>query len=122
MSSAAAKRSAPSTGGGSKKRQKIKLAKDVSSAPKKAVAVDSLPWNEVKLPDMYDDAEGFFGLEEVEGVEIVKEGGNVKFVRSNDGSIEDKLNAIRSLQAHQPPVTMMNSKAFPMMRTMPVVQ
>jgi ATP-dependent RNA helicase DDX24/MAK5 len=33
------------------------------------------------MPDMFDDAEGFFGLEEVEGVEVVKEGGNVKFVR-----------------------------------------
>ncbi|CZR52233.1 probable ATP-dependent RNA helicase mak5 [Phialocephala subalpina] len=62
----------------SKKRQKIASAKDVK--PKRAVAVDALPWNEVTMPDMFDDAEGFFGLEEVEGVEIVKEGGNVKFV------------------------------------------
>ncbi|KAF8862247.1 DEAD-domain-containing protein [Acephala macrosclerotiorum] len=62
----------------SKKRQKIESAKN--SKPKRAVAVDALPWNEVTMPDMFDDAEGFFGLEEVEGVEIVKEGGNVKFV------------------------------------------
>ncbi len=64
-----------------KKRQKIESAKNGFSKPqKRAVAVDALPWNEVKMPDMFDDAEGFFGLEEVEGVEIVKEGGNVKFV------------------------------------------
>jgi ATP-dependent RNA helicase DDX24/MAK5 len=85
MASPAAKRSAPSTGEnkGSKKRQKIKSAKDIPPAQKRAVAIDALPWNEVKLPDMFDDAEGFFGLEEVEGVEIVKEGDNIRFVRSN---------------------------------------
>lgn len=65
----------------SKKRQKITSAKNAASKPqKRAVVMDALPWNEVKMPDMYDDAEGFFGLEEVEGVEIVKEGGNVRFV------------------------------------------
>jgi ATP-dependent RNA helicase DDX24/MAK5 len=83
MASEAAKRSAPSTGGGSKKRQKTKPTKDVPPVQKRPVAIDALPWNEVKLPDMFDDAEGFFGLEEVEGVEVVKEGNNIKFVRSN---------------------------------------
>lgn len=29
---------------------------------------------------MFDDAEGFYGLEEVEGVEVVREGGAIKFV------------------------------------------
>jgi hypothetical protein len=29
---------------------------------------------------MFDDAEGFFGLEEVEGVDVVREGDVVKFV------------------------------------------
>jgi len=32
------------------------------------------------MPEMFDDAEGFYGLEEVEGVEIVRDGQNVKFV------------------------------------------
>jgi hypothetical protein len=118
MASAAPKRSAPKSGGGSKKRQKITPTNDFSSAPKKAVAVDALPWNEVKLPDMYDDAEGFFGLEEVEGVEVVKEGGNIKFVRSNNSSVADKLNVIRFLQAHQLPLTTTNSKVSLMMRLM----
>jgi len=59
------------------KRQKVDPAKN---GAKKPVALDALPWNEVKLPDMFDDAEGFFGLEEVEGVEVVKEGDTVKFV------------------------------------------
>lgn len=67
----------------SKKRQKIEatvapqLVSDVKKLP---VAADSLPWNEVEMPDMFDDAEGFFGLEEVEGVEVVRDGNIVQFV------------------------------------------
>jgi len=37
------------------------------------VRLDSLPWNEVPLPDRLEDAEGFFGLEEVENVEVAKD-------------------------------------------------
>ncbi len=44
------------------------------------MALDALPWNEVEMPDMFEDAEGFFGLEEVEGVEVIREGDTVKFV------------------------------------------
>lgn len=63
------------------KRQKIEVAKK-DEAPKRQVAADSLPWNEVAMPDMFEDAEGFFGLEEVEGVDVVREGNIVKFVTS----------------------------------------
>jgi hypothetical protein len=45
------------------------------------VRVDSLRWSTAKLPDMFDDAEGFFGLEEVEGVEVIRNSGNtIEFV------------------------------------------
>lgn len=37
------------------------------------VSVSALPWTEVPLPDRLDDAEGFFGLEEISDVEIVKD-------------------------------------------------
>lgn len=85
MASEGKKRSGPSSKDQqrSKKRQKIETTKN--SKPKRAVAVDALPWNEVTMPDMFNDAEGFFGLEEVEGVEIVKDGGNVKFVSPKCG-------------------------------------
>jgi len=74
-------RPTPKTTQVSKKRQKINSKKDVAApAPKRPVALDALPWNEVEMPDMHDDAEGFFGLEEVEGVEVIREGGIVKFV------------------------------------------
>lgn len=62
----------------SKKRQKIETTE--TSASKKPVAVDSLPWNEVQMPEMFDDAEGFYGLEEVDDVEVVRQGDKVQFV------------------------------------------
>ncbi|KAL8686119.1 MAG: hypothetical protein Q9224_005546 [Gallowayella concinna] len=43
-----------------------------SKVPKSG-GVDALPWNEVSLPDRLDDAEGFFGLEEISDVEIVRD-------------------------------------------------
>ncbi|KAL8803745.1 MAG: hypothetical protein Q9200_006084 [Gallowayella weberi] len=59
---------------GSKKRKR-----DGENQPRKhpksskAVGVDALPWNQVSLPDRLDNAEGFFGLEEISDVEIVKD-------------------------------------------------
>jgi ATP-dependent RNA helicase DDX24/MAK5 len=38
------------------------------------VQSDKLKWREVTLPDRLEDAEGFFGLEEIEDVEIVRDG------------------------------------------------
>ncbi|CZT45846.1 probable ATP-dependent RNA helicase mak5 [Rhynchosporium secalis] len=65
----------------SKKRQKIEVTKiETESAVKRPVALDALPWNEVQMPDMFNDAEGFFGLEEIEGVEVVKDGNKVRFM------------------------------------------
>jgi len=46
-------------------------------------SVDALPWNEVALPHKLDDAEGFFGLEEISDVEIVRE--------SKAGKVEYKV-------------------------------
>lgn len=39
------------------------------------VSESDLPWREVALPDRLEDAEGFFGLEEIEDVDIVREEG-----------------------------------------------
>jgi hypothetical protein len=51
-----------------------------SNAGKRVTSVDSLAWKTVEVPEMFDDAEGFYGLEEVEGVEIVRDGDTVRFV------------------------------------------
>ncbi|KAH6713877.1 ATP-dependent RNA helicase MAK5 [Leptodontidium sp. 2 PMI_412] len=74
-------RPVPNASQRSKKRQKIETAKPATEAlVKRPVVLDALPWNEVQMPDMFNDAEGFFGLEEIEGVEVVREGNTVKFV------------------------------------------
>ncbi|EEP76408.1 conserved hypothetical protein [Uncinocarpus reesii 1704] len=48
------------------------------------VSVDQLDWKTVTLPDRIDDAEGFYGLEEIEGVDIIRPtgGGEIKFKAS----------------------------------------
>jgi len=67
----------------SKKRQKIEPPKKgVEAVQKRPVTLDALPWNEVEMPDMFEDAEGFFGLEEVDDVEVIRDGDTVKFVRA----------------------------------------
>lgn len=50
------------------------------SVEKKQAHVDSLRWKSVEVPEGFDDFEGFYGLEEIEGVDVVKEGDTIKFV------------------------------------------
>lgn len=57
------------------------------SKRRKAVHVDSLPWSTVQVPEMFDDAEGFFGLEEAVGVDIVRHGDTIQFVRILDTQV-----------------------------------
>ncbi len=65
------------------KKLPVKRTKlQVSLRAKRPVAVDDLPWRSVDVPEMFDDAEGFFGLEEIEGVDVVRNGDTVEFVRA----------------------------------------
>ncbi|KAI1086850.1 DEAD-domain-containing protein [Rostrohypoxylon terebratum] len=62
-------------------KKKAKAQNFISKSTKKAKArkptsIDSLQWRKAKLPDMFDDAEGFYGLEEVDDVEIIKNSDN----------------------------------------------
>lgn len=43
-----------------------------SGAKKTVTSLETLPWTQVPIPDRFEDAEGFFGLEEIEDVEIVR--------------------------------------------------
>lgn len=61
---------------GPKRRKTQQSSKQI----KRPVSVDALAWKTVDIPEMFDDAEGFFGLEEINGVDIVKDGDVVKFV------------------------------------------
>ena len=74
------KRSGPLSTETSKKRRRIEdpnkrlLRHPLSEAA--PLSVDQLAWREVALPDRFEDAEGFFGLEEIENVEVVKHPGS----------------------------------------------
>ncbi|KAL2044721.1 hypothetical protein N7G274_002495 [Stereocaulon virgatum] len=52
----------------------------------KAVSLDTLPWQEVAFPESgYEDAEGFFGLEEISDVDVVRD--------SKLGKVEYKISS-----------------------------
>lgn len=61
-----------------RKKSKADASEDGSNA---FVGVDDLNWKEVALPDRMEDATGFFGLEEIDGVDIIRGqgGGEVQF-------------------------------------------
>lgn len=65
------------------KRQKVvsDFAKPMPTKTKRKVRLDELGWKTVSMPDRLEDTEGFYGLEEIEDVMIVKDPttGNLTF-------------------------------------------
>ena len=55
-----------------RKRQKMDGDTKPSKKPR-IVKADSLPWKSVSLPDRMDDYEGFFGLEEIDDVDVMRD-------------------------------------------------
>lgn len=70
----------PHTNQLSKRSRKLQQA-EPGGKTKKRVDINSLQWQTVEVPEMFDDAEGFYGLEEIDGVDIVRQGDTVQFVR-----------------------------------------
>jgi ATP-dependent RNA helicase DDX24/MAK5 len=76
----------------SNKRRKVQNAeskpKTASAGDAHSVHFNELAWNEVAMPDQLDDYEGFFGLEEVEGVEVVRdaESGKISYMAQDTKS------------------------------------
>lgn len=62
------------------KRQKSAGGGKNEPSKKRKVNAASLPWQKVELPEMFGDAEGFYGLEVIEGVDVIKHGDNIEFV------------------------------------------
>ncbi|CCE83922.1 Piso0_004519 [Millerozyma farinosa CBS 7064] len=56
----------------------------------KIVKADNLKWKEVEIPDNLDDYEGFYGLEELDGVDVEYENGNIKFIVKDGDKVEEK--------------------------------
>jgi ATP-dependent RNA helicase DDX24/MAK5 len=62
---------------GNKRKKAVKAD---GADDERSVTVAELNWKEVPMPDRMEDAEGFFGLEEIDGVDIIKSsGGEVQF-------------------------------------------
>jgi ATP-dependent RNA helicase DDX24/MAK5 len=66
------------------KRQKLekkKAPRPEIPIPKRKINLHDLGWNPVSMPDRLEDFEGFYGLEEIEDVHVVKDAvtGNISF-------------------------------------------
>lgn len=57
----------------------------------KPVSIEELRWNTVTLPDRLEDAEGFFGLEEIEGVEVLRAGGGGDGEGTEGGKVQYRV-------------------------------
>jgi ATP-dependent RNA helicase DDX24/MAK5 len=65
----------------SRKRPRVASTNDGSRASAIKVSLGDLDWKKVSMPDRLDDVEGFFGLEEVDGVEVArKHNGQVEYL------------------------------------------
>jgi ATP-dependent RNA helicase DDX24/MAK5 len=63
-----------------RKKRKVKVAPEQrqkirppGAAPNSTLSANELNWKEVTPPDRLDDAEGFFGLEEIDDVEVIRD-------------------------------------------------
>ena len=59
------------------------------AVPKRHVKLDDLQWKAVSMPDRLEDVEGFFGLEEIENVDVIQTG--------RDGQVEYRVSIGTSL-------------------------
>ncbi|KAJ0131290.1 ATP-dependent RNA helicase MAK5, partial [Colletotrichum tanaceti] len=72
------------------KRQKSTANQKNALSKKRKVAASALPWKKVEVPEMFDDAEGFYGLEVIEGVDVIKDGENIEFVAAIPSGDDEK--------------------------------
>ncbi|KAJ4407956.1 ATP-dependent RNA helicase [Didymella pomorum] len=67
------------------KRQKLEKApKPATKKQKRRVQLNDLGWKTVGMPDRLEDTEGFYGLEEIDDIEVIKDAttGNITFQTS----------------------------------------
>ncbi|KAL8947754.1 MAG: hypothetical protein Q9222_006004, partial [Ikaeria aurantiellina] len=79
-----------------KRKRKQNVGSNEHTKGAKAIALNELPWTEATLPDRLDDAEGFFGLEEISDVEVFKneELGRVEYRVDKKIQAEDEWEGI----------------------------
>lgn len=85
------KRKAAAEGQQPPKKQKLAEGTSIKSTTNKSrnVRGDALKWKEVTIPSRLEDAEGFFGLEEIDDVEVVRDEVNqhIMFRPKNDEAV-----------------------------------
>lgn len=61
-------------------------SKRVKIAPRRKMDLQSLPWKSVSMPDRLEDYEGFFGLEEIDHIEVTRDlaTGKISFHLQNE--------------------------------------
>lgn len=77
------KRSQPDGAQGWRKRKRTDTDQDAlqrENVDSKAIALDDLPWSTVCLPSRLENAEGFYGLEEIADVKVVKTSGKLEYM------------------------------------------
>ncbi|KAI0009347.1 DEAD-domain-containing protein [Xylariaceae sp. FL0662B] len=84
-----------------KKTKSPQLNSKSKKKPKKSTGADSLPWRKTKLPEMFDDAEGFYGLEEVDDVEIIRHSNNIVEFRPATLSTSEANNEADNLESDE---------------------
>ncbi|CDO93223.1 unnamed protein product [Kluyveromyces dobzhanskii CBS 2104] len=63
-----------------------------AAAAGKSVNADELNWKSVEIPDTLDDFGGFYGLEEIDGVDVKVVNGKVEFITRDDKKIKNPSN------------------------------
>lgn len=105
---------APKTAHKAHKRQKVeKKPRPEINVPKRKIRLDDLGWTQVSLPDRLDDFEGFYGLEEIEDVSVVKDPvtGNISFeTTKTDEQIEQDIE--KSWQQQEEEATRLEAITF----------
>jgi ATP-dependent RNA helicase DDX24/MAK5 len=75
------------------KRQKLENGpRPASTKPKRRVQLNDLGWKTVSMPDRLEDFEGFYGLEEIDDITVVKnaDNGNITFETTKTQDEVDK--------------------------------
>lgn len=99
----------------SNKRQRVEPGcARAKQAGVEVTSLDNLAWKEVALPDRLEDAEGFFGLEEIEDVAVVRddESGRVEYRVGKESNWSRSSQMLNNPGYHQPTYKEVRSKAL----------
>ncbi|KAG7665921.1 MAK5 [[Candida] subhashii] len=76
-------------GGKNQVKRRTPTLKEKHQKESKVVRVDNLKWKPVEIPDNLGDYEGFFGLEEIDGVDVQIVNGKAEFIVKDSSRIKE---------------------------------